>query len=68
MSNSASTPSVKDFLANGGKITVVEEGVRASNERDLYRQKMGIADVDKKFGGTLTDRQLLAYREAINCE
>jgi len=62
--------SVEEFLARGGKVTSVTEGARTSTNKELYNLSRGekIAEIDQRFGGTLSDSQLLSVAEHEACE
>ena len=61
---------VEEFLAQGGEIKKIDEGTRTLTPNEMYNMTsdrgITVADVDKQFGGTLSDRQLLAYAEVAN--
>jgi len=60
---------VEQFLARKGQITKVEEGVRTHSTGAMYFMDKGehVAATDKRFGGTLSDNQLLSVVEAERC-
>ena len=64
--------SVAEFLAQGGSIQTVATGVRARTESQHHVLSTGerttFADVDRQYGGTLSDSQTLAVVERNNCE
>ena len=65
--------SVAEFLALGGKIQTVAEGTSTRTNSELYAMckdddRSTIAKVDKQFGGTLSDTQLLAHAERNDIE
>jgi len=62
---------VEEFLAKGGKIKQIQEGIRSSDERTMYLRVRGNsaeAIINKQFGGSLNDSQYMVAVERLKIE
>ena len=59
------------FLSSGGNVQVIDQGVRALTEKQIFEagNRLSVSiQVDTLTGGTLSDLQLLTLVESHLCE